>query len=74
MLRVINQELGQERAWTAFMAGDGKKDEPFSHYLRRKGMEARTAPDAEHAAARDARTIQDVKDRLGSLYKPPIRA
>lgn len=56
------------------MAGDGKKDEPFSHYLRRKGMEARTAPDAEHAAARDARTIQDVKDRLGSLYKPPIRA
>lgn len=74
MLRVINQQENNDRAWDLYVAGASKKDESFDRYARRVGAESRTPPSEEEQQVAAAATVEAVKSRLGSLYRPPIQA
>ncbi len=74
MLRVISQEIANERAWDSYLQGAGKKGESFEKYARRVGSEARTRPSAEVSEAERLLTIRRVKQSLGRFYRPPLKA
>lgn len=74
MLRIIHQERNYTTAWQAFLGGAGKAKETFTQYLRRMGITTITPVDDVVARAEAERTIASVREKLGALYRPPIRA
>jgi len=75
MLRVIHQELAHDQASQEFfLHGAGKKNETFKAYLRRRVVQVFTPEPKDRAAVRTERAVNEVRQRLGRFYRPPIKA